>query len=538
MRYTTLTKLTRSWWVLFVVVAALSVVVVFAPSVQAAAPAAADAPGLEQRQVFNDDLRVRSDETIDGDVTVFRGDVTVEQGGAILGSVIVYNGDIEVKEGGVVSGDIASFSGDVEIDGAVNGSITALSGDVRLGREAVVGGDISVVSGEVKQDRGAVVQGNVLRGSSINLDLPSMAPLTTLPGMAIAAAPAPRQPSLTEIFFEMVWRVVRAVLMLALVAGVAVALLTLRPAWVEETRAILVDRTALSFAAGLIANLFGLALIGLLWLTVCFRPPAVVLGILFTVVNLAGLAAVGDEIGRKIEQRIRTQWQRPWRPVVGVVAPGAIIAFLWVLGSCFSFFAYLGALVLTSLGVGAILVKVLKLGEPTTPAPLAPAAAKPDVTMDDAGDGVTAPATAMQRSTETQVEPPLAETQVEPPLAETQVEPPLAETQVEPPLAETQVEPPLAETQVEPPVEIESTEVIEPEAPVDVVSERPAAAPDDFTQINGIGPVFDQRLKAAGVTTFAELAARTPAEIAEIIQWSQARVERSEIIEQARKLAG
>ncbi|MFN3334874.1 MAG: NADH-quinone oxidoreductase subunit E, partial [Caldilinea sp.] len=57
------------------------------------------------------------------------------------------------------------------------------------------------------------------------------------------------------------------------------------------------------------------------------------------------------------------------------------------------------------------------------------------------------------------------------------------------------------------------------------------------TKINGVGPVFDQRLKEAGILTFADLAVRTPAEIAEIIKWSQSRVERSEIIEQARRLA-
>ena len=33
---------------------------------------------------------------------------------------------------------------------------------------------------------------------------------------------------------------------------------------------------------------------------------------------------------------------------------------------------------------------------------------------------------------------------------------------------------------------------------------------DDLTQINGIGPTFAQRLNAAGIITFADLAEQTP----------------------------
>ncbi len=45
----------------------------------------------------------------------------------------------------------------------------------------------------------------------------------------------------------------------------------------------------------------------------------------------------------------------------------------------------------------------------------------------------------------------------------------------------------------------------------------PAAGPDPLTEIVGIGPVYAQRLQAAGILTFADLAAATPAQLAEII---------------------
>ena len=472
MRIMTRPEHNRNWLMAAMLISALTLLVAFAP-LQAASPQAADPVNLEQSQVFNDDLTVRSGQTIDGDVVVYQGDVTVEGEGAIRGNLIVYSGEIEIKEGGVVDGDITSFSGDVQIDGVVNGSVSALSGDVRLDGNAVVGGDVSVVSGDIDQDSGASVRGSVLRGPNLKLQLPAVPSLPGVPGVQIIAPSAPQPPSAMEMFAAFVWRVIRALLVLALAAGVAVLFFVWRPQWLEETRIVLVERTALSFATGLLFNLFGLAVIGLLWITICFRPPAVLIALVLGAINLAGLAVAGNEIGLRIGQRFKEQWALPWRMILGIILPGAVIAVLWVLGSCFGFFAFVGALALTSFGTGALLVRFLKLGEARGPesAPLAPMPPAPPV----------APARAAA---------------------------------------------------VEPVAPVEQADVI-----VDAPVVAGPATVNDFTQIAGIGPVFDQRLKDAGIHTFADLASRTPAEIAEIIKWSPERVERSEIIAQARRLA-
>ncbi len=48
-------------------------------------------------------------------------------------------------------------------------------------------------------------------------------------------------------------------------------------------------------------------------------------------------------------------------------------------------------------------------------------------------------------------------------------------------------------------------------------AEVAAAAPDDLTKIEGIGPKVQGLLNAAGITTFAELASRTPEELDQIM---------------------
>lgn len=50
------------------------------------------------------------------------------------------------------------------------------------------------------------------------------------------------------------------------------------------------------------------------------------------------------------------------------------------------------------------------------------------------------------------------------------------------------------------------------------------SSPDDLTEINGIGPVFASRLRAAGITSFSELAATDPDTLAEITGAADSRV--------------
>jgi len=68
--------------------------------------------------------------------------------------------------------------------------------------------------------------------------------------------------------------------------------------------------------------------------------------------------------------------------------------------------------------------------------------------------------------------------------------------------------------------------------------ESAPGAEDDLSQITGIGPVFRVRLRQAGITTFAQVAAATPEQLAAITEQSVDRVIRDDWIGQAKKLAG
>lgn len=70
--------------------------------------------------------------------------------------------------------------------------------------------------------------------------------------------------------------------------------------------------------------------------------------------------------------------------------------------------------------------------------------------------------------------------------------------------------------------------------------EAPAAAgADDLKQLSGVGPALEKKLHEAGVTSFAQIAAWGPAEIAEFDEKLsfKGRIEREGWVEQAKKLA-
>ena len=202
--------------------------------------------------------------------------------------------------------------------------------------------------------------------------------------------------------------------------------------------------------------------------------------------NVAGWPALGDKIGRRISERVGESWVSTWRAGIGIAVPGIVVTALWIMGGCFNFFALLVMLALSSIGAGAVIVKVLKLGaqpvsSPTPPAPNTSPVSPPPVTAGDVQPG------------------------------------PVDQPEPDEKLVS------VAEETVQTPAQAEDA--------------REAPAPSDFTQITGIGPKLSEKLRAAGVLTFADLAGKTPEAVGEILGWSGDRVRRAELIEQAATLA-
>jgi predicted flap endonuclease-1-like 5' DNA nuclease len=76
-------------------------------------------------------------------------------------------------------------------------------------------------------------------------------------------------------------------------------------------------------------------------------------------------------------------------------------------------------------------------------------------------------------------------------------------------------------------------------APEPMLFTPPPEAPDDLERIRGIGPVLRQRLNGLGITTFAQIAAFTEADLArldEVLDF-KGRIAREDWVEQAKALS-
>lgn len=445
--------------------------------------------------VFSTNLTVGAGDLYDGDVTVLAGNTRIEQGGRIDGNLNVLSGNVEVQTGGVVTGDISALSGNVLIAGEVGGDVAAMSGNIELADTAVVAGDVSVVSGNLMRAPGAVVEGDIVRGRGFSF------PFRYSNGAGESTRPIP--PALVngrQTFWGwlggLILRLVLAVLAVVVVVGLVILFHNLRPDLLRPIYGIMVERTAFSFVVGLLVNLvLGVLTVGL-FATIILCLGGFLTGAVLLVLNLIGWAVVSQYVGNRLAGYLQTPVQPLASTALGALLLTGVVALLWALGGCFRPAAYLIWLLASSAGVGAALVHWLKLA-PRSPATAVDTSLPPPAPVPPAG------------TDETPGTPARSEVHVYP----VEGEGAAVDQPTEPAPPE-----PAAEAQPAP----------EPTGP---------AAEDDFTVLRGIGPTFDRRLKEAGIRTFAQLAALTPEEAAEIIGWPPQRVISDDLLGQARQLA-
>ncbi len=450
-------------------------------------------------QIFRGDLVVEAGRIMRGDIAVYSGDVRVEEGGQIEGDLVVYSGDIEIQPGASIGGDVTAFSGDIEIDGSVGGSVASWSGNVELSPSARVEGDISVLSGEIERAEGAYVGGDIVEG-----------PQLRLPGRAerVVPAPAPAAPVVVRDrdsgFFgwlgRLILRLLGALLVTALVVLLTGVLAYARPDMVRRARGRLNENVAMSFVVGLLANLVLLFLAGMLSITICLLPVALIPILLLFGINLAGWAVLSEIVGERITNYVKQPVQSALTVAVGAVVLTGLVALLWAFGGCFRFIGFLALLGVSSFGAGAVLLPWLNRragGEP----PTRPAGRG----VPPAGPAGGAAPTAARGPVVTETAPDVSG----------------------PDVSGGGIDESVLREEVDEPLDYVTAQDF-------LAAQAEDVQDDDFTRIKGIGPVFDQRLKNAGIRTFGELAITSPERIAEIIGWPVDRVLRSDLPGQAR----
>ena len=436
----------------------------------------------EPDQAFFDDLKVEAGEIIEGDVVIYDGNARIASGGHIDGNLVVYSGKVEIDPGGSVDGNLSAFAGDVRVAGTVGGDLTVWSGDVDLKSSAQIDGDISVLNGNVDREPGASVGGNIVKGP--NLELPPVpapfkftGPPDSLQNNIVGAGQ-----SMVQRLISFLLRMMTVILLAALIGAVAWLIARTRPTTLLAMRSSLVAQPAFSFVIGVLTNAVLLISGAFFVATICLSPLALVAFLLLVVLDVAGLVVIASLVGERVSERLDLSVK--WEYGVGISAAVMVgaLGFLWAMGGCFRIFGFAGVLIVSSVGAGAIILPYLR----KSAGPPIPASSQPVRTDSSAVASPIVPITGGAES-----------------------------------------------TVVRPDVEdADSVREVAAVGEVSVDSQE-----DDFTRIRGFGPVATARLNAAGIMTFASLAALNPEEAGGILGWSADRVRQSDVIGQAARLA-
>jgi predicted flap endonuclease-1-like 5' DNA nuclease/cytoskeletal protein CcmA (bactofilin family) len=497
-------------------------------------------------QVFRGNTVVEPGEQIDQDVMVFDGNVTVRPEGRINGNLVVYTGNIAIEQGGRIDGDVTTFSGNVDIAGAVDGDIVTWSGNIWLRNSARIGGDISAFSGNINREPGAEVGGNIVRPFGAQRapaqdGLAPPAPPQAVPGFGPAVVV--QRPTVIDRLLGFFVRLLGAGLLTLFAMLLTGALVSVAPEMITRTENTVRRQGALSFITGLLTNLVLLALVALLTITLCLLPVA-----LIPMAALFALAVIGWTVAASVlGKRLETWIDRPLQPVVstilGTAVLTAVIALIWAV-SGFRSVAFLGWLAVSSAGIGGFLLPWIQRntgswgGSATTGAavyPVPPAGSRNDsATVDADVRGATAvePDSGAETAGIREEAPPIGSERVAPPTAEPDVT--IPEPQATNDVVESGVVGGTTEDSASAAAETEE-ELVKDSVPTSPVM---AGLSDDFTQLRGVGPVSDRRLKDAGVNTFAQLASLAAEEAAEIMRLPVDRVVNNDIVGQARARAG
>jgi len=491
-------KTNRRWLLAAILIATLTTVALFIGDAGAgvAAPARTGGPNAPEGQIFSDDLVVEAGQVYDSDVIVYSGDVRVKDGGVISADLVVYRGKIRIDEGGVVEGDLSAFSGDVKVKGRIGGDVVVWSGDIDLKETASVGGDVSVLSGDVDVDEGAQIGGEIIQGPNLKLPgaVPSFNLQPVLPDMNTPNAPADvasgagNSPfGFLGAFWRFTGRLFGALVFTLFMGALAAGATILRPKWVARIEESAREQAALSFVTGLVTNVALVLLTLVLVITICLWPFPLIFLVLINIVGLAGTSSIA---GRYLSDRLQLDLHPAIVSGLGAIVMVGVFVPFWALGGCFRFIAWLGMLLIGATGTGALIVPWLNQRNHL------PAKSSAESVVD---------ATVASSTPKDQAQPASS---------------------------------PRTEGDAYSDDAADNTVTVHrPETPASQTAPQPSkSGADDFTRVNGIGAVFQQRLNAAGVRTFAQLAAMTPEQIADIIGWPTKRVEKAQIIEQAKNL--
>lgn len=289
-------------------------------------PVLAQSGDGDDQIVLGGTFRLRSNETIAGDLIVLGGAAYLEQDSRVKGNVIVAGGTLEVS-------------------GTIDENITAFGGTIKLMDDAVVKGDVILSSTTFSQEPGAEVRGDI---ENKVIDFDSFE-FDNLPQVVVSE---PDYTAPFRMWIDFLTGAIWWVLRILAVAGMGALLVMVAQKPTERVAQSISNQPVITFAFGLLTLLVSFFLTLILTVTIILIPVAVIGILVLALAALFGWIAVGYEIGRQLRKALK----QTWAPVITAGLGTFILSFI---ASIFSLVPCIGVIVpilVTITGLGGVLV--------------------------------------------------------------------------------------------------------------------------------------------------------------------------------------
>ncbi len=285
-------------------------------------------------------------EVLKGDRAIFGGTFVLKRGQIMRGDLAVFGGTAHVEEGARLEGDMALVGGTAIVAGEVNGDVALFGGTLRLEETAIVRGNVAALGGTVDRAPGAVVEGDIVENSRVQIGPPALGFLER------GVVRVQRTPF--ALFLRALGAFVRTVIVTLVLAGIAFLVAIYMPNHLRRVAKAAEEAPATSFGVGCatlpLAGLLGLVLA----VTIIGIPVALVLWLALMAAWFFGLIGLGYLVGERLLRAADVRFPKPTAAaVVGVT-------LLWLLWSAVGLVPCGGGLlfrlIFVSLAVGAVLL--------------------------------------------------------------------------------------------------------------------------------------------------------------------------------------
>jgi len=282
----------------------------------------------------------------DGDRLVLGGTFILEDGDILDGNLFILGGTANLAYGSLVRESVILMGGSMEANGMINGDVVVVGGLLELGANAVIDGDVVVLAGNLNRNPGAEVNGKVITGleGPLSITVPGG---VQIPILGLRNLPYIRIH--TSLFLEGLWLLFRSFMLAAL----AVLAVLFFPSQIERTGGVAAKQAPVSGGVGCLTVVLLPFVVFITAITIIGIPVAFIVLLLFAIVALFGIIAIGTETGKRLGKMFNQDWALAVSAGLGTFLVALIMEGLGMLGSCLGAVVY--ALVII-IGVGAVLL--------------------------------------------------------------------------------------------------------------------------------------------------------------------------------------